>query len=355
MDNILRVGVIGLGYISAVHLKGYQRCPNVRLTAFCDLIPERADAARRQYGVPEAEIYTDYREMLANESLDAVSICTENNQHAPIALAALASGAHVFCEKPMAITSAEADAMVAAAERYHRKLSVGYQLRFSSHAGELHERIARGELGQIYYAEAKAMRRRGVPTWGVFLNRAKQGGGPLIDIGTHLVDFTLWLMNDYSPVVSALGNLDDRLIPLGGYNDGGPWDIKHFEVEDGAFGLVTLESGATLLINATWAVNMKEKGRDGAILYGVKGGAELMDGQLTLNGEQHGHLWESVSKPEKDRSGLSEYDKEIMAWVDCLLQDKEPMVKAREAAQVVRILEMLYQSARSGGRAMTAK
>lgn len=348
----LRVGIVGLGFISKYHLEGYKKCPDVEVVGFCDIIEERAKNACEKYGAPGAKVYINYLEMIAEGHLDAVSVCTENNMHATISIAALNAGIHVFCEKPMTISSEDADAMVAAAHRNHKKLSVGYQSRFGENAQMLHDMVANGELGKIYYAEAKAMRRRGVPTWGVFLNLKKQGGGPLIDIGTHLVDFTLWLMNDYSPIVSAIGTISDNLIPLGGYNDGGPWDISKFEVEDGAFGMVTLQSGASLLVNATWAVNQKEPGRDGAILYGVKGGAELMQGQLILNGAHHDRVWESTPRPIRDESGLSTYDKEIAWWVNCIIHDTEPKVKPEEAAQVVKVIDAIYQSARNGGKAV---
>jgi predicted dehydrogenase len=348
----IKIGLVGLGSISQLHLEGYRKCPDVELTAFCDIIADRAQTACDKYGAAGAKVYESYLEMLEKEPLEAISVCTENNMHAPISIAALNAGIHVFCEKPMTITSGEADAMVAAAKRNNRKLSVGYQLRFLDHAQMLHDMVANGELGKIYYAEAKAMRRRGVPTWGVFLDKTKQGGGPLIDIGTHLIDFTLWLMNDYSPIVSAIGNISDYLIPLGGYNLGGPWDIEHFEVEDGAFGMVTLQSGATLLVNATWAVNMKEAGRDGAILYGSLGGAELMQGQLTLNSGHHGRVWETTPQPDKYGPDLSPHDKEIAYWVDCVRNNTDPKVKPEEAAQVVRIIEAIYQSARNNGKAV---
>lgn len=350
--NKLRIGIVGLGFISTAHLEGYKKCADVEVAAFCDIIEERAQAACKKYGIPGAKVYASYAEMIAKEHLDTISVCTENNMHASMTIAALDAGMHVFCEKPMTITSVDADAMVAAARRNNKKLSVGYQSRFSENAQILHDMVANGELGQIYYAEAKAMRRRGVPTWGVFLDLKKQGGGPLIDIGTHLIDFTLWLMNDYSPIVSAVGTLSNHLIPIGGYNDGGPWNISKFEVEDGAFGMVTLQSGASLLVNATWAVNMKEPGRDGAILYGVNGGAELMQGQLMLNGAHHGRVWESTPRPIRDESGLSNYDKEIAWWVDCIKNNTEPKVKPEEAAQVVKVIDAIYESARNGGKAV---
>lgn len=351
MATVLKVGVIGCGFIAPVHLKGYAKQENVKITALCDKIVERAEDYAAKYGDADTKVYQDYHEMLKNEELDIVSVCTENNMHAKITIDALNAGAHVLCEKPMAITGAEADAMVAAAKKNNRKLSVGYQLRFSNEAMLLKREIQNGKLGKVYYAEAGAMRRRGVPTWGVFLNKEKQGGGPLIDIGTHIVDRTLWLMEDYSPIVSAIGQTYDHLIPLGGFNNGGHWDIDSFEVEDGAFGTVTLESGATLVVKATWAANVKEMDTNLSLLLGVDGGAELKNDDLTLNGESADHLWQYV--PAGFHDPESTYDREIAAWVKAVKEDSEPIVKPEQAAQVVKVLEAIYMSARNGGKAVT--
>jgi predicted dehydrogenase len=351
MGGKLRVGMVGLGFISAVHLAGYAKCPEVELAAFCDIIPERARKAADEYGIPGAKVYTDYKKMLAEEKPDVVNVCTENNMHAEITVAALNAGAHVFCEKPMAVTGVEADAMVAAAKKNGRKLSVGYQLRFSNESQLLRSEVMNGKLGKIYYAEATTLRRRGVPTWGVFLNKAKQGGGPLIDIGTHIVDLTLWAMNDYSPVVSAIGRTFDDLIPLGGFNNGGHWDIGKFEVEDSAFGTVTLASGAMLVVKAAWAVNNKEMNLNETLLFGVNGGAELENDRLTFNGESNDRLWQYVPEPAPTKDSM--YDREIAAWVKALVEGTEPVVKCEQAAQVVKVLEAIYVSARSGGKAVT--
>ena len=346
----LRVGIIGCGFIAPMHMTGYTKLENVNIAALCDVIEERAVGLKERYNTTDAKIYTDYKEMLEKENLDIVSVCTENNLHATITIAALNAGAHVLCEKPMAITGAEADDMVAAAEKNNKKLSVGYQLRYTNEAMLLKREIQKDRLGQIYYAEAGAMRRRGVPTWGVFLNKKKQGGGPLIDIGTHIVDRTLWLMDEYSPIVSAVGGIYDHLIPLGGFNNGGKWDIDSFEVEDGAFGTVTFASGATLVVKATWAANVWEMDTNLSLLLGVKGGAELKNENLTLNGESSDHLWQY--KPEIFNDNTSSYDREIAAWVNAVANDEEPIVKARQGAQVVKVLEAIYESARSGGRAV---
>lgn len=347
MDKKLRIGIIGCGFISAVHLGGYAKCKEVKLVAFCDIIEERAQAAFDKFGSEESHVYTDYREMLAKENLDAVSVCTENNMHAVITIAALNAGCHVFCEKPMAITGAEADTMVAAAKKNGKKLTVGYQMRFTEDEELLRREVVKGALGKVYYAEATTLRRRGVPTWGVFLNKTKQGGGPLIDTGTHILDSTLWLMNDYSPVVSAIGSTYDMLIGRGGFNNGGHWDIDAFEVEDSAFGTVTLASGAMIVVKATWAVNINEMNVNEVLLCGDNAGASLRNGKLTMNGESNDRLWQYVPE-ELNKSALTPYDKEIIAWVSALVNDTDPVVLPEEAAHVVKVLEAIYISARSG-------
>jgi predicted dehydrogenase len=348
----LKIGIIGCGFIAPFHLDAYAKLGAVEVTGFCDIIPERAEAAAKKYGGPGAKVFADYKAMLAELRLDAISLCTENNLHCEIAVNAMEAGLHVFCEKPMSITGKEADEMVAASKRTGRKLTVGYVLRFGDQAQALRREVQEGRLGKIYYAEASAIRRRGVPTWGVFLDRKKQGGGPLMDIGTHVVDQTLWLMDDYSPVVSAVGNMYGHLIPLGGYNDGGHWDIEHFEVEDSAYGAVTLASGATLVVKAAWAANIGA-GVTESLLFGVNGGADLKNNELTLNGEAHDQLWDAKPAGFPAREPNYAYDREIEVWVRALLDGNEPYVKCEEGAQVVKVLEAIYASARNGGKAVT--
>lgn len=174
MDKTLKVGVIGCGFISPMHLGGYSKINNVKIVALCDIIEEKAMEKKSKYGDADTKIFTDYKKMLKEVDFDIVSVCTENCLHAEISIDALNAGANVFCEKPMAITGKEADAMVEAAKKNNRKLSVGYQLRFQNEAMLLRHEVVSDKLGKIYYAEATALRRRGVPNWGVFLNKQKQ-------------------------------------------------------------------------------------------------------------------------------------------------------------------------------------
>ena len=193
-----RVGIIGVGGIAnGKHMPALSKLENVEMVAFCDIIEERAVKGAEKYGTPDAKVYTDYRDLIARDDIDVVHICTPNLYHAEMTVAALESGKHVMCEKPMAINYEGAKAMVEAAKRTGKKLTIGYQSRHRADSQYLKSYIDDGGLGEIYYAKALAVRRRAVPTWGVFLDEEKQGGGPLIDIGTHALDLTLWFMDNY--------------------------------------------------------------------------------------------------------------------------------------------------------------
>ena len=199
MDKV-RIGIIGCGGIAnGKHMPSLKKLPDVEMVAFCDIIVERAEKAAREYGVEGAKVYADYHELLAREDIDVVHVLTPNREHSQITVDALNAGKHVMCEKPMAINSAEAKRMLDAAKATGKKLTIGYQSRFRPDSMYLKSACEAGELGDIYYARAQAVRRRAVPTWGVFLNEYEQGGGPLIDIGTHALDLTLWMMNNYEP------------------------------------------------------------------------------------------------------------------------------------------------------------
>ena len=180
----LKVGIIGCGGIAnGKHLPALKKNPDVELVAFCDIRLERAEKAAKEYGTPDAKVYEDYKELLADKAIDVVHVLTPNKEHSFITVDALHAGKHVMCEKPMAKTYAEAKAMVEAAQETGKILSIGYQNRCTAAALQAKKLVEGGELGEIYYAKAHAIRRRAVPTWGVFLNEDEQGGGPLIDIG----------------------------------------------------------------------------------------------------------------------------------------------------------------------------
>lgn len=235
MERTVKVGIIGCGGIAnGKHMPSLKKIENVQMVAFCDIIEERAEKAAKEFGVEGAKVYKDYKELLKDESIEVIHVCTPNRSHSFISIDAMEAGKHVMCEKPMAINYKEAKAMLEASQRTGKKLSIGYQSRFRNDSQYLKKCCENGELGEIYYAKAHAVRRRAVPTWGVFLNEYEQGGGPLIDIGTHALDLTLWMMDNYKPKM-VVGSVYKKLGDQNGTgNAWGDWDPKQYTVEDSA-------------------------------------------------------------------------------------------------------------------------
>jgi predicted dehydrogenase len=350
----IKIGIIGCGGIAnANHLPSLAKLKQVEIIAFCDLILEKAERAAVKYGAQKANVYQDYKELLKDESIDVIHVCTPNTSHAEITVASLEAGKHVMCEKPMATTSKEAQRMVDAAKRTGKKLTIGYQNRFRQDSQYLHNVCQEGKLGNIYYAKAHAIRRRAVPTWGVFLDEEQQGGGPLIDIGTHALDLTLWMLNNYKPKV-VLGTTYHMLgKKKNAANAWGPWDPERFKVEDSAFGFIIMENGATISLESSWALNSLDVGEAKCTLAGTEGGADMKDG-LRLNGENNGKLF--TTQVELNTGGVAFYDEntesdaEIAArlWIDSIINDTEPVVKPEEALVVTEILEAIYESSKTG-------
>lgn len=353
----LRVGIVGCGGIAvSKHMPALAKSKAVEMAAFCDILPERAREAAKSYGAPDAEVFDKYDDLLALD-LDIVYVLTPNNSHAPIAVAAMEAGKHVMCEKPMATGTREARAMVDTARRTGRKLTIGYQNRFRQDSLYLKRCVEAGDLGEIYYARAQAIRRRGVPTWGVFLDGDLQGGGPLIDIGTHALDLTLWCMDNYEPEF-VVGATYHKLAPRpDSANIFGPWDPEKFTVEDSAFGFVRMKSGATIYLEAAWALNTLDVHEGKTILCGTEGGADMMGeaGALRLNGERFSKLY--VSEPSLEAGEVQFYagatdtpaDLECRMWLAHVRDDNAPLItKPEQALVVTQILEAMYASAGSG-------
>lgn len=354
VDTKLKVAIIGCGGIGLQkHLPALMQVEAVEVVAFCDLVEERALAGKAKFGSSEANVYTDYKTMLAEEELDVVHVCTPNATHAELSIDALNAGNHVMCEKPMAKTAAEGRAMIEAAKANGKKLTIGYQNRFRKDSQYLHQICQDGELGEIYNAKAHAVRRRAVPTWGVFLDEEAQGGGPLIDIGTHALDLTLWMMDNYQPKY-VVGNTYHKLSDTkDAANAFGSWDPEEFTVEDSAFGYIVMENGASIYLEASWALNSLKTGEAKTSLHGTKGGAD-MDNGLTINGEDHGLLFDKqiiVDPGSVDFFEGEEHDPEVAEaeqWIQAILTDTDPVVLPEQALVVTEILEAIYESAKSG-------
>ena len=354
-NDIVRVGIIGCGGIAnGKHMPALSKLKNVRMVAFCDIIEKKALAAREKYGTPDCAVYTDYKKLLEDKSIDVVHVLTPNRSHSFITVDALEAGKHVMCEKPMAINSAEAQKMLDAAKRTGKKLTIGYQSRHHTDSLFLKGEVEAGTFGDIYYAKATAIRRRAVPTWGVFLNEYEQGGGPLIDIGTHALDLTLWELNNYKPkycvgtTYHALNDQTDQ------GNAWGRWDPAKFTVEDSAFGFIVMENGATINLEASWALNTLDVREAVTSFCGTKAGADMVDG-IRINGVRQNLQY--VMKPDMNAKGAAFFDgvkgespadREARLWIDAVVNDKDPFVLPEQAIVVTKILEGIYTSAKTG-------
>lgn len=354
-ERKVRIGIVGCGGIAnGKHMPSLKKLCNVEMVAFCDIIEEKAIKAAKEYGTPDAKVYTDYKELLKDATIEVVHVLTPNKEHSFITIAALEAGKHVMCEKPMAKTSAEAQAMIDAAKKTGKKLTIGYQNRFRPDSLYLHTACENGELGEVYYAKAHAVRRRAVPTWGVFLNEDEQGGGPLIDIGTHALDLTLWTMNNYKPKY-VVGNIYHKLADTkDAANAWGPWDPAKFTVEDSAFGFITMENGATIVLEAAWALNTLDVKEASVTLCGTKAGADMENNKLTFNGEEYSQMY--TKEISLGAGGVAFYDGEVESaadveakqWINAVINDTEPVTKPEQAIVVTQILEAIYESAKTG-------
>lgn len=356
MEKKLRYGLIGCGAIARVkHMRAAMANSDaVEVVAFCDVIEERAIQFARDFGTADAEYYTDYRELLKDNTLDAVIVATPNRSHSFITVAALEAGKHVMCEKPMAINYQEALLMTEAAERTGKVLMIGYQNRFRSDVTYVKKACEEDEFGEIYMAKAHAIRRRKVPTWGVFLDEYEQGGGPLIDIGTHALDLTLWCMNNYEPKM-VVGNVYHKLgkqTHTG--NIMGDWDPKKMTVEDSAFGFVTMKNGATIFLEASWALNTLDEKEAKFTLCGTKGGVDFNDG-VRVNTVKHDKM--IVEKPNIYLEGIPLMERpasddavlvEAECFIDTIKNGAENITKPEQAMVVTRILDAIYESGRTG-------
>ena len=353
MSDKVNVGIIGCGWIGDLkHIPNYAKNPRANLVAICDIDPARLEFIKTRHGLQAVKTYTDYRELLANPEIDMVVVSTPNGSHSEIAVAALEARKHVLCEKPMAVTAEDCRKMLDAARKADRKLTVGYQWRYRPECLYIKDLCDSGFLGDIYFAKAHALRRRGVPVWGTYFNLESNGGGVLQDGAPHALDMTLWAMNNYEPA-SVTANVYRKMYDQPEGNPWGSWDPNKFEVEDAGFALITMKNGATIFLEAAWIINVAEGNDMKTTLCGTKAGVDMFDeGGVRVNLIQNGNM--ALLKPDVKPGWnpmaptLSPPELEAKHWLDSLLLGTEVFVKPEQALVVTQIIEAVYQSGRTG-------
>ncbi len=353
MKKKIRVAIIGTGGISEVHIEGYKKHPDVELYAFCDLNRERVTAKAERHGVPLERTFTDKDEMLrALPEIDAVSVCTWNSEHAPCTIAALKAGKDVLCEKPMAMNTREALAMEAAARKAGKLLMIGFVRRHGNDARVVKEFIDRGNFGDIYYAKAAYLRRNGNPG-GWFGDKSRSGGGPLIDLGVHVIDLVRYVMGNPQPVSAYgatfhhLGNRDN-LKSAKSYvaADARSGRDTVCDVEDLATALVRFDNGAVLQVEASFSLNIKAP-RGEIELFGTKAGARL-DPKLEIFSEMNDYMVDIGFAEDTSLSFTGLFDREINHFVDCVMGRTNCIAPAADGVALMRILDAIYKSAATG-------
>jgi len=336
----LRVGIIGTGGIAQTHLEGYKHTEGVEVVAACDVREQAARETAQKWNIPC--VYTDYRKMLKEQKLDLVSVATPNAFHMAPTVAALKAGVHVLCEKPIAMNAREGAIMCAAAKKARRILDIGLNCRFIPGNQMLKKFILSGELGRIYYVRVQALRRRGIPGWGVFIRKDMSGGGPLIDIGVHQLDLALWLMGHPEPVsvtgnaYCVFGKRKNVFAPWG------EWDPRKYTVEDMAAGMVRFRNGATLTLEASWAAHIEHDVWN-VSLMGTEGGASTAP--LRMFKERKKTLLDVSPAQVPDAKSHTE---EIRALARAIRAGGPAPVPGEQALMVTRILDGIYLSAKTG-------
>lgn len=342
MQRALKVAIIGAGGIAdGVHLPNYLKLgERIKLVAIADVIKEKAEALAQKYAIPH--VFQDYEDMLKRVDVDAVSICTPNKFHFPATIAALEAGSHVLCEKPPAMTPEEAEAMEAMAKKTGKFLTYGFHYRFAPEVQALKRFVEAGELGSIYAVRVLATRRRGIPGWGVFTNKELQGGGPLIDIGVHMLDTALYLMN-YPEPESVYGVTYQELGKKKGVGLFGDWDWENYSIEDMARAMIRFKNGASIQLETSFAANIEQKEVMNVTLMGNEGGADVFP--LKIYQEKHGALTDTtpVFLPEKGYHEL-----EIERFVEACLTNQQPLSTPTEGVVIQKLIKAIYESAEKG-------
>jgi len=347
----LRIGMIGAGNIANMHIDSYKNVPNAEVVALCDIDEARLKKTAQKYGITKT--YTSVTDMLNNEQLDAADVCVWNCNHAKCAIQALNAGLHVLCEKPMAYSAKEAEQMLQAAEKNNKLLMIGFVMRFANEALVSKEFISKDYLGDIYHSKATYLRRHGAPG-GWFSNKALSGGGPVIDLGVHVIDITRYLMGNPEPV-SVYAVTHDKLKNRPslkndvGWKPDGASDDDIYDVEDFATAIIRYKDGSTTLLETSFSLNGEPCTK--RELFGTKGGIKI-ENDFKIYTELEGYLSDITPDMSLIKGNSDMFTNEMAHFVDCALNGTECIAPAKDGVTIMKILDAIYESAKTGHEVM---
>lgn len=338
-----RVGivVVGTGGIGKHHVRLWQETPGAEVVGVYDVLAEAARQTAERFRVPR--VYASLAEAVAEPKAAVVDICTPNMLHKEGVLAALGAGKHCLCEKPLAASSRDIRAMIAARDRAGRLLMTAQHMRFEHRTRALKKLVDAGRLGQVYYGRAWWLRRRFAPATPGFLRRAQAGYGPGMDLGVHVLDLALHLLG-HPPVRAVTGITARKLAGRPDIaNQWGTYRPEEFEVEELAAGFLRFDNGAALVLEVSWLLNMVEAESYGLTLHGTEGGLQWPE--LKLAHVEQGLL---VDTQVVSETGTDGHKNAMAALLEAIAAGGPSPVPAEESLRVLEILEALYRSAESG-------
>jgi predicted dehydrogenase len=347
MTRKLKAGLIGVGGVARLHMPGWKDNADAELIALADTDPIALKEKGSEWEI--ARLYDSAQALLADPEIDLIDLCVPNAYHATLAIAALEAGKHVMCEKPLAPTPADIRRMIAARDRSGKMLMTAQHLRFHPRSLALRAHVDAGELGPIYHARCWALRRAAVPCRTSFTLKQHSGGGPVIDIGVHVLDLAMWMMGSPTPITVS-GTTHARLHKQEGTFSiwGGPVP-KEWDVEEFASALVRFDNGASVVLEVSWLLHHhvpEGQYEDMQVwLYGEKGGANWPANQL-LSSDPATQQFRTTTAPPPDKT--SAHARECQAFAEAVALGKPSPVPAEQSLHLMAVLQGLYESAQAG-------
>jgi len=346
MSETLKVAVIGVGGIARVHMPGWEASEHTEVVAGCDVNEAMLQSWGKQHGI--TKLVTDPAELFSDPDIHIIDVCTPNNYHAPLSIAALEAGKHVLCEKPLAPTPAEIRSMMAARDRSGKMLMTAQHFRFRGISKALKAEIDTGVLGDIYHARSWMLRRAAAPTRPGFIMKQHSSGGPTIDIGVHILDLTLWFMGNPKPVAVTGVSRTELAHTEGAFSIWGGAIPAEFDVEDFAAAFVRFENGATLVLEVSWLLHHDTDGEDMQMwLYGTQAGCHWPKCEVYQTNYETRQHYNRQLKLTRDIHEA--HAQECIEFAQAIVDGAPSPVPAEQSLQVMTILDGIYRSQQVGG------
>jgi len=346
MSKTLKVGIVGDGGIARTHMPGWEASEHAEVVAGADLVEPALQKWGELYNIKK--LSTDPADLFSDPDIDIIDVCTPNNYHAPLAIAALEAGKHVICEKPLAPTPAEIRKMIAARDASGKLLMTAQHFRFRGSSKAMKAEIETGALGDIYHARSWMLRRAAAPVRPGFILKAHSSGGPCIDIGVHILDLTLWFMGNPRPVAITGVARAELAHQDGVFSIWGGRIPPEFDVEDFATAFVRFENGATLILEVSWLLHHDTEVEDMQMwLYGTKGGCHWPKCEVFQSNYTTQQLYNRSLKITRDL--MEPHALECAEFAQAIVEGAPSPVPAEQSLQVMTILDGIYRSQQTGG------